>query len=223
MTKTAPSETGLAAKADWEAALRGDRAAFHAIVTPHLKELFEAARRELHYRVAIGDLGPDDLTPEELAGEVLIRAWQDRHRRPPGLGTRTWLLALLFRVVEDIARREARFRNLARVSLEAPVPAEPVYDDDESFWEWYQPDEMTRWEDVVPDRSSKSPEQAAAAAEAFPRSVDPRTRHVFLLAEVYRVPLPEAARALGLSLPEAARRLADADRQVKPEGEGQTE
>ncbi|MBK3800690.1 RNA polymerase subunit sigma-70 [Azospirillum brasilense] len=211
----------MAAKADWEAALRGDRAAFQAIVTPHLKELFEAARRELQYHVAIGDLGPDDLTPEELAGEVLIRAWQDRHRRPPGVGTRAWRLALLFRVVDDIVRREARFRNLARVSLEAQVPAEPVYDDDESFWEWYQPDEMTRWEDVVQDRSSMTPEQAAA--EAFTRSLDPRARHVFLLAEVYRVPLPEAARALGLSLPEAARRLADADREVKPEGEGQTE
>ncbi|WP_145708093.1 hypothetical protein [Azospirillum baldaniorum] len=68
-----------------------------------------------------------------------------------------------------------------------------------------------------------TPEQGAAAAEAFTRSLDPRARHVFLLAEVYRVPLSEAARALGLSLPEAARRLADADREVKPEGEGQTE
>ncbi|UKJ76499.1 RNA polymerase sigma factor [Azospirillum brasilense] len=223
MTKTAPSETGMAAKANWEAALRGDRAAFQAIVTPHLKELFEAARRELQYRVAIGDLSPDDLTPEELAGEVLIRAWQDRHRRPPGVGTRAWLLALLFRVVVDIVRREARFRNLAKVSLEARVPAEPVYDDDESFWEWYQPDEMTRWEDVVQDRSSMTPEQAAAAAEAFTRLLDPRARHVFLLAEVYRVPLPKAAMALGLSVPEAARWLADAVREVKPEGKGQTE
>ncbi|OYD82406.1 hypothetical protein CHT98_20890 (plasmid) [Azospirillum brasilense] len=177
--------------------MRGDCAAFQAIVMLHLKELFEAARRELHYRVTIGDLGPDDLTPEELAGDVLIRAWQNRHRRPPGLGARAWLLALLFRVVEDIVRREARFKNPAKVSLEAPVPPDPVYDDNESFRAWHQPDEMTRLRDVVQDRSFMPPEQAAA--EAFTRSLDPRVRHVFLLAEVHRVRLPEAAMPLGLS------------------------
>jgi RNA polymerase sigma-70 factor (ECF subfamily) len=45
---------------------------------------------------------------------------------------------VLFRVAEDIARRETQFRKLATESLEAPVPPEPLYDDDESFWEWYE-------------------------------------------------------------------------------------
>lgn len=36
------------------------------------------------------------------------------------------------------------------MSLEATVPDGPIYDDDEIFWEWYQPDERIRWEDVIP-------------------------------------------------------------------------
>jgi len=95
-------------EAGWRAALQGDRAAFQATIAPHLEKLVEAARRELRYRVALGNLGADDLTAEELVGEVLLRAWQDRYRRPSSLGVKVWLLALLFRVARDLARREAR-------------------------------------------------------------------------------------------------------------------
>jgi DNA-directed RNA polymerase specialized sigma24 family protein len=70
-------------EAGWDAALSGDRAAFQATVAPHLVELLEAARRELRYRVALGNFGATDLTAEELVGEVLLRAWQDRYRGRP--------------------------------------------------------------------------------------------------------------------------------------------
>jgi len=122
-------------EAGWKAALRGDRAAFQATVAPHLEELLGAARRELSYRVALGNFGADDLTPEELVGEALLRAWQDRYRRPSPLGVKVWLLALLFRVARDLARREAGLRRIPTESLEALVPPEPIYDDDEEFWD----------------------------------------------------------------------------------------
>jgi RNA polymerase sigma-70 factor (ECF subfamily) len=213
MRKAHSAPSDATANADWTAALRGDRAAFQAIATPHIGEVVKAAGHVLRYRVALGDLRADDLTAEELVGDVLARAWQDRHRRPALLGVKAWLLALLFRTAEDAARRETRFGQLAAVSLEATVPPEPIYDDDESFWEWYQPDEMTRWEDVVAGRS-KTPEDGAAADEEFTRSLDPRAREIFLIHEVHGVPLPEAALAFGLSVEEAARLLADAQRRV---------
>jgi RNA polymerase sigma-70 factor (ECF subfamily) len=202
-----------AATETWTMALAGDRAAFNATISPHLRELFMAARRERRYRVAVGDFNADDLTTEELVGEVLLRAWRDRHRRPAELPIRVWLLALLFAVVKDIARREARIKGVPTVSLEENVPPEPIYDDDESFWEWYQPDELTRWEDVV-GTPSMTPEQTFAANEEFTRSLDSVTREVFLLCELHRVSLPQAALALGLSVEEAARRLAEAQRRI---------
>jgi RNA polymerase sigma-70 factor (ECF subfamily) len=126
---------------------------------------------------------------------------------------KAWLLALLFRVVRHLAKREARLRRMATVSLEAPVPPEPVYDDDEGFWEWYQPDELTRWEDVVAT-PSMTPEEVAAMDEELFRELDPRMREAFLMFELHRVPLREVALALGLPVSEAARPLEDARRRL---------
>ena len=115
--------------------------AFRSLVEPHLDELLSAATRELEYRQALGELSPHDLSPEELVGETLIRAWRDRHRRPPLLDIRSWLLGLLFRVAENLVRREERLREAVVTSPAASDPPPRVYDDDGAFWEWHQPDE----------------------------------------------------------------------------------
>lgn len=184
-------------EADWNAVLSGDREAFKAIVQPYLDELLEAARREVRYRVALGDFRDKDPTAKELVGDVLIRAWQDRHRRPRELSVKAWLLAELFRTAANIARKQAPLKKEA-ISLEEEVPPPPIYDDDEEFYEWYQPDEFTRWEDVV-DAGVKSPEQAAEAIEVFTRSLDARAREVVLMHELHGLRVPDIALALGLS------------------------
>ena len=210
MSQTAQIKSSKpASDASWEAALRGDRDAFQAAVGPHLEEVFQAAQNEVRYRIAVGDLQADDLTAEELVGETLARAWRDRHRRPQQLDLKAWLLALLFRVARNIVRSEARFKKLATVSLEASVPPEPIYDDDESFWEWYQPDKMTRWEDVVPERSPTH-EEVAAFDEERARMPGPLRRLVFMLHDIHHVPLNETAQALEISVAEASRLLAEA-------------
>jgi RNA polymerase sigma-70 factor (ECF subfamily) len=186
-----------------------NQAEFSASVAPYVGELLEAARREVNYRVALGDLGPDDLGPEELVGETLARAWRDRDRRPASLSLRPWLLALLHRVSESIVRREKRLRKLAPVSLERAVPPPPIYDDDEEFWEWYQPDDMTRWEDVATEPIELTPEEIVEAEERL-RSLAPRTRLAWLLRHVHRLTLPEIAQALGVQVQEAARLIAEA-------------
>ena len=206
---SAPKEA--ASVPDWRDALTGDREAFNRLVAPHLDELLRAARRELRCRVALGELRPDDLSPEELVGETLVRAWADRQRRPPLLGVRAWLLALLFRVSESIARREARLRKLAPVSLEAKPPPEPFYDDDESFWEWYQPDDMTRWEDVLAEPTSLTPEEVVESEERL-RSLAPRERLVYVLHDIHRLSPAEVAQAAGVPPDEVLRLLAKARR-----------
>jgi RNA polymerase sigma-70 factor (ECF subfamily) len=186
-----------------------NQAEFSASVAPYVGELLDAARREVNYRVALGDLGPDDLGPEELVGETLARAWRDRDRRPASLSLRPWLLALMHRVSESIVRREKRLRKLAPVSLERAVPPPPIYDDDEEFWEWYQPDDMTKWEDVAAEPEDLTPEEVVQAEEEL-RSLAPRPRLAWLLRHVHRLTVPEIAQALGVNLEEAARLIAEA-------------
>jgi RNA polymerase sigma-70 factor (ECF subfamily) len=197
----------------WKAVLAGDRDAFQAAVKPTLGELLRAARREVRYRAALGDFPADEPTAQELVGEVLIRAWQQRHDRHSSLPLRIWLLALLYRVAHDLSRREARQQRIPTESLEEEVPPEPVYDDDEGFWEWYQPDEMTRWEDVV-EAPTMTPEEQAGTDEELTRTLDRQAREVFLLCELHRVPLTEAALALGVSVEQAARLLEEARRHL---------
>jgi RNA polymerase sigma-70 factor (ECF subfamily) len=199
--------------ASWEAALSGDRAAFQAILAPHLRELIAAARREIRYLVALGDLQSHELTAEELVGEAFIRAWHDRRQRPPLLGVKAWLLALLFQVGEEIANR-ARSKKVPLVSLEAPVPPEPIYDDDESFWEWYQPDEMTRWEDII-SGGLPTPEDIAATNATFAHVLDSRARKILLMHDAHGVPLPEVALALRLPESEVSHILAEARRRMR--------
>jgi RNA polymerase sigma factor (sigma-70 family) len=214
MTKAARSTRSDAAAEDArKTALEGDREAFQAAVRPYLGELLRAAGHEVRYRVALGDFRADDPTAEELVGEVLIRAWQQRRDRTSALRLRVWLLALLYRVAHDLSRREARQKRVPAESLEEPVPPEPIYDDDEEFWEWYQPDEMTRWEDVV-EAPTMTPEEEAGIDEELTRTLDPRAREIFLLCERHRVPLTEAALALGISVEEAARLLEEARRDL---------
>jgi RNA polymerase sigma factor (sigma-70 family) len=214
MKKTArPNLSGAELDDAWKAALRGDRDAFRAAVTPHLDELLRAARREVRYRVALGDFDRDNPTPEELVGEVLIRAWQQRNDRPSPVRLKTWLLALLYGLAHEFLRRERRQSQMPRESFEAPVPPEPIYDDDEGFYEWYQPDEMTRWEDVI-EAPTMTPEEEADTDEVLTHTLDPRAREVFLLCELHRVPLSEAAAALGIPLEDAARLLAEASRDL---------
>jgi len=93
------------------------------------------------------------------------------------------------------------------------VPPEPIYDDDEEFWEWYQPDELTRWKDVM-EAASMTPEEVAAFDEQLTRTIDPRAREVFLLYELDRVPSSETAFALGLSVPQTVRLLEEARRDL---------
>ena len=108
------------------------------------------------------------------------------------------------------ARRRS-FRKLAPVSLEAEPPPEPIYDDDEGFYEWYQPDEMTRWKDLAAEAIELTPEEAVAAEEEL-RTLAPRTRLVYMLHDIHRLSIPEIAQAVGIPGAEVLRLLEEARR-----------
>lgn len=192
--------------ADWKAVLDGDRAAFNRMVAPHLDELLRAARRDIRYHVHLDDLKRGDVTAEELVGESLLRAWKSRRQRPAGVSLRAWLLGTQHRVLQKLIRQEQLERALWAVSLEDPVPPEPLFDDEASFWEWYQPDDVTRWEDVLP--------ADVAPAEAMPpldeeatHALESEPRQVLLLHDEHELSLAEIAAVTGRSVREVTEML----------------
>lgn len=191
----------------WRKVLAGDKDGFRHLIEPYLPELMAAAARELRYRRTVGDLRPQDLSADELVGETLARGWRDRARKPQNLEVRPWLLGLLFKVLESIVRSERRARRLAGVSLEAPVEDETaaVEATDEEFWEWYQPDDITRWEDIIPAEDV----QADDVSDDRTYQLTNEERQALVLSVEHRLSVVEISSVMNLS-PDRAVRLIDA-------------
>jgi RNA polymerase sigma-70 factor (ECF subfamily) len=86
---TAQSEAGLR-----ELALRGDEAAFEALVGP----LVEPA-----IRLAYSMLG-DRWEAEDAAQEAVTRAWRKLHQLRPGMPVRPWFLAIVVNHCRNVRR-----------------------------------------------------------------------------------------------------------------------
>lgn len=198
----------------WQAVLDGDRQALHRMVEPYLSELITAARRDLDYCEQVGELHPGDLEPEELVGETLLRAWHGRRQRPQAMSLRAWLLAMQQRVLRKLIEVEHLERDPWAVSLEDPLPPEPLFDEDASFWEWYQPDDVTRWEDILP--AEPVPADVALEADAATvQRLQPEERQVLLLHDEHALSLAEVALAIGRPLSETRALLEQARQAVR--------
>ncbi len=67
------------------------------------------------------------------------------------------MLSELYRIAIDVAKEVAAREPSRRrkLSLEVPPPREPTDREiDETFYDWYQPDEVTKLEDLAADPST---------------------------------------------------------------------
>lgn len=184
--------------------LFADKDAFTQAIEPLLPALWTRAQHEHAYRRALGDFGDRAVSVEDLLAETLVQAWRHRHHKPAALSLEAWLTGLLHRVAERIARAERRYYAHLGPSLEAPVPPPPVYDDDEEFWEWYQPDEVLHWEDVLPDEGARDAETLMVPDEV--RRLPAADRALWALLGVHRLSIEETAIILGRPPQEIAAR-----------------
>ncbi len=196
---------------DWESIVSGDRKAFDAFVESEMAGLLEAARHEIAYYEDIGDFPPRYMTPEELVGEAMIRAWDHRTKKPKGMSPRAWLYAVLFRAADRLARWRREIQSHETLSTDQKIPddplvLDPVYDDDEEFYEWFQPDEALKWEDVIPS-DVVAPEQLLAVCEGEPARLKPEERRAALLYFRLGFSMEEVCRVLGRSPEETGKLL----------------
>ncbi len=173
------------ADVDWKKIVEGDREAFDRLVESEMANLLESAKHEIAYYEDVGDYPPDYITPEELVGEAMIRAWEHRAKKPKGMEPRAWLHAMLFRAADALAARRREIQSHETLPLEqkvpdAPLVADPVYDDDEEFYEWYQPDEALKWEDVIGEIDLE-PDLLIEAVESAPQRLEVKERRAAML------------------------------------------
>ncbi|WP_157653641.1 RNA polymerase subunit sigma-28 [Burkholderia ubonensis] len=209
-------KAALGARSDAELTL------FRDLVHPLLPALQRFIQRELARLQACGDLAPGDPAADEVIDEALARACEKRQQRPRRLEPLQWLyqIAIDF-LAEEVARRqrdEGRFISLeGRAPMQSP---EAEQEDDEIVFEYWQPDEVLRLEDLVP-AADETPEDAASTKEMRQRVntlladlPTPWRRAVALCRIEARSPAA-AARALGAREQEVVRWLAHADAFLK--------
>lgn len=198
--------------ADWQAVLQNDdRDAFEALVEPYMDDLLRAAQHDLAYYVAQGHLHERDFTPEEIAGEALIHAWQHRRRRPEEMSLRGWLLGTQYRALRGLVKRQKDYRHDKALSLDAPVPPSGPEGEDaqEWFYEWYQPDNRFTWEEAIPGDQPVDIE-VPLRGEKAKLLENENAYHVLMMHDEFKMPLPEVAFVMGRTTDELAEKLGQA-------------
>ena len=203
----------------WRRALDGDRDAFEEALAPHRDTLLDAAQRKLSARIATGELRERVLTPEELAGETLLRAFDHRARyEPEQMSMRAWLLGIQYRTLNRLVRDERRYDTQKAISLDAPVPARDEEDAvEQDFYEFYQPFDVTTYEEMIPgsrpadveidaSRSLTPDERAYLDAGGL----SPEQRHLVEFHDEFELSLPEIAQIMEYSLQDTAEALGEA-------------
>ena len=167
----------------------------------HLPLLLNYVRRRLRYYEAIGDVGPDALTAEDVVKAVYLEAAGQLGHLPPGAEGYRRLRALADHVLERELRRiraeRASVENAPEVSLARRLP------------------------ELFPDPSIPPPDEVAAAAEmqrALARIVGDlpiELREPFLLRVADRYDPDDVAAIEGISPEEVDRRVARASLLVR--------
>ena len=201
----------------WARAQTGDRDAYESAVAPYQDALMTAARRQVDVARATGDLAETALTPEELVGETLVRAYDLRDRYDAdAMGMRAWLLGLQTRSLARLRRADALYAERKAISLDAPVPTGEDQDAvGESFFEFRQPYDVTTYEELFAgsapadvelsqDRLAEarlSDRERDALADA---ELSAEGRDAVLLHDEFELSLAETAQILDASLKDTA-------------------
>ncbi len=191
---------------------------FRVTMNDLLAPLQRLARRELAYLHARGDLSANYPTLEDVVDEVLARAWQRIRDEPDLVPDVRMLHRILLSTLEDEVRRR-RHDEGRWVSLESSRPvtlAAPPDEIDDQVFEFWQPDEKIRLEDVLPG-DEEEPDETASEDELriltgkLLGELPNRWRRAVLLAQVDDRPLAEIAELLDTTVPTVRRCLEYAD------------
>ncbi len=192
--------------------------AYGKLLRPLLPKLGRFVKHEFSYLRSRGDLTVDYPTAQDVIDEVLVRAYQNLNQRPGKAEPLPWLYRIAHEVLTEAIRQrqteEERF-----VSLDSPPPEAPdqtIDEQDEATYEYWQPDEMLKLEDMVPI-SDATPEKTASEDEMRKHLRTALThlpatwRRAVWLTQAEGMTLGTVAEVLGASVEETRRWIEQAD------------
>nr|WP_290668085.1 RNA polymerase sigma factor [Ardenticatena sp.] len=202
---------------------KAEKTRFRQFIERHFDELYDYAARELRYLEALGVIAPGALQPAEVLNEAVIAAWDmwrsNRGRRRAQVSGRALLYSAVRRALATLARQYQM--TSGDLSIEE-VLVDP--EADQQLWAYWEPDDVTTLEDLIPDEAHEPVEDIALEeieveeAEAILNQLPPLQRQAFILHALHGLPLEETARLLNTSIQAVQKAVQDAREHLKQVG-----
>jgi RNA polymerase sigma factor (sigma-70 family) len=149
---------------DARSAVQRDREAFFAQLSRYMNGLYRYARHLLRYYQDLGNLPPGQIDVEDIVDTAVLEAYREFGKAPADRDLKHRLMSAARRYVQNEVRQTTARRELT-VSKEEDVPETPPEREvsllGEEIFEFFEPDEDLKVEDVVPDLEVPDPEQVA--------------------------------------------------------------
>jgi len=136
---------------------REERRLLCELIQPHLDEIYGYLHREILYLETIGDVRAGTLEPADIVAGALLRALERFSQRPHRMEVKEWLLALAHEEIAAALREEPIAQSLD--AAQEPQAEEPTAREEE-LYEFWEPEERLKLEDLLPDPTADDPEQA---------------------------------------------------------------
>jgi DNA-directed RNA polymerase specialized sigma24 family protein/ribosome-associated translation inhibitor RaiA len=178
------------------------RQLLYELIEPELDTLHGYLSREVSYLEAVGDSRAGLLDPSDLLAGTVLRALRSLEQRP--IQIKEWLLRLAH---EELTAALDAVRTADSLEHSAPVvPEDPTLTDEERY-EYWEPEERLKLEDLLPDPAASTPEELAVQRDlrrALVRTLTslPRTWRRAWILNVFEALTPAQTAAV-LGLPEA--------------------
>jgi RNA polymerase sigma factor (sigma-70 family) len=187
---------------------------FSTLIKAHYPAIYNFVRREIAYHVAMRNLGPDDVIPDDVVAAVAVRAHRKFRNKPQGRDVRGWLIQLAIQELEAEVTRVSKAGVAARVEEDIPetLPTQAVCTLGDEVLEFHQPDEDLKLEDAIPS-SVPTPEEILERHELQEyidrtlAALRPAWRRAFVLRYVEDLPVAEVARIVGGTTEDVERQL----------------
>jgi len=134
-----------------------------SFVNANFRRLRMYVEREIAFREASGQLGPELLIWDEVLDEAVARALDESHEKPDRIGIEPWLYRLAIRAMDEF---EASLeQETLDVHLESSRRRRNELASDEPQLQFHQPDESMTAESSIADRRVATPEEIAYSDE----------------------------------------------------------